>query len=140
MKSTVTMAALLLILIAFGTGCTDTVAPAAPTPVYVDTAPPAVPTGLWTTPTIHRVVKLAWKANATDNDLAGYQVYRMVHGQIVQLNASPITEPRFIDEAPLPGACIYAVTSIDDSGNESGWVQVRHNVETEDAEVRVELP
>ena len=121
-------------------GCTDTTAPTIPDTetVQIDTAPPAIPTGLWATPTERRSIKLAWDANTTDWDIKGYLVYRLAFGQIQLLTATPTAAPRFIDQAPLSSDCIYAVTSIDEAGNESGWTQIRYYREREDSELREE--
>jgi hypothetical protein len=121
-------------------GCTDTTAPTIPDTetVQIDTAPPAIPTGLWATPTERRSVKLAWDANTTDWDIKGYLVYRLAFGQVQLLTIAPTTESRFIDQAPLKSDCIYAVTSIDEAGNESGWTQIRYYREREESELREE--
>ena len=121
-------------------GCTDTTVPTIPDTdtVQIDTAPPAIPTGLWATPTERKSVKLAWDANRTDWDIKGYLVYRLAFGQVQLLTVSPTAAPRFIDQAPLNSGCIYAVTSIDETGNESGWTQIRYDREREESELREE--
>ena len=119
-------------------GCTDTTFPTAPPAeeILIDTAPPAIPTGLWVTPTEHSTVKLAWNPNHTDGDIKGYLVYRLAFDQVEPLTTEPVPEPRFIDQAPLNRPCLYAVTSIDEAGNESGWIQIRFSNEREDSERR----
>ncbi|MEN8006057.1 MAG: hypothetical protein ABFS42_03540 [Candidatus Krumholzibacteriota bacterium] len=121
-------------------GCTDTTAPTAPAPELplIDTAPPAIPTGLWATPTERYSVKLAWDPNTTDWDIKGYLVYRLAFGHVYPLTTEPTSEPRYVDKDPLDGPCLYAVTSIDEAGNESGWIQIRYNFEREDAVPRAE--
>ena len=136
MKTWMIAAAILLTLAM--AGCTDTTNPTAPPAeeILIDTAPPAIPTGLWATPTERRTVKLAWNPNTTDWDIKGYLVYRLAFDQVDLLTTEPTPEPRFIDQAPLNSPCLYAVTSVDETGNESGWIQVRYTNEREDLERR----
>lgn len=86
----------------------------------VDTTPPAVPVGLKATAQPDSV-QLSW-AGSSEPDLAGYRVYRNSGGgSFVELTASPIGTPSFID-AVVPGlvALSYRVTAVDTSGNASG--------------------
>ena len=138
MKNMMIVTAIMLTLAV--TGCTDTTDPTAtPTDeILIDTAPPAIPTGLWVTPTEHRTVKLAWNPNTTDWDIKGYLVYRLAFDKVNLLTTEPTPEPRYIDQAPLNSPCLYAVTSVDETGNESGWIQIRFSNEREDLERRTD--
>jgi hypothetical protein len=106
-------------------GCSsDDVSPAAPAPVAVDTAPPAVPTGL-AAASADLVVKLSWDANTVDSDLVGYMVYERIRGRSHALVDEPLLENRFIVRHP-PAECEYAVTAVDAAGNESALVVVHY--------------
>jgi hypothetical protein len=56
-----------------------------------------------------------------EEDVAGYNVYRIVAGKPERANQAPVTEPRFVDARP--GANLryvsYYVTAVDREGNES---------------------
>lgn len=89
-----------------------------------DIFPPAVPTGLVavSSPEEH-AIDLSWSSN-TENDLAGYIVYRREAGS----NAAPtrisppqpVTGPAFRDATAVPGKnYAYSVTAIDQDKNES---------------------
>jgi hypothetical protein len=91
----------------------------------VDAAPPSTPLGLQgSVQTAGKVILIGWRANP-DADLMGYNVYRAVHGTNAwqRLNGQLVLQPSFVDEA-LPtdanGIVDYAVTAVDQSGNESG--------------------
>lgn len=107
-------------------GCSTADSPTAPTRAALDTAPPAVPTGL-NAAAGRSAVKLSWQPNTTDPDWAGYHVYRLAFGSTWPLTSEPVTETRFLDRAPLAGYATYAVTSVDALGNESAWTQIRFN-------------
>ena len=92
-------------------------------PPPVDTSPPAIPTGLSVTAG-DCVVKLSWDINVVDTDLEGYNVYRLHADQSWDLTLAPVEKSCFIDCSPLNGDCIYRVTAVDISGNESAWTQV----------------
>ena len=100
----------------------------------IDTAPPAVPTGL-NAATGRSTVKLAWQPNVTDADMQGFHVYRMAFGQTWPLTETPVTGTGFVDRAPLLGYAIYAVTAVDEQGNESAWTQIRYNFNPSDVAV-----
>jgi len=88
----------------------------------VDTAPPAVPTNL--NASNHQAwVKIAWDANTVDSDFFGFNVYRHVFGGSYLITESPLQDSYFIDYYPLRKGCVYAVTAIDESGNESAWAE-----------------
>ncbi len=124
-----TTGALLLILLTGGfilAGCgggSDTQVAA---PVALDTAPPAVPTGL-AAATYNNRVKVAWLPNTTDGDLQGYLVYRLAFDQVLPLVDEPTSATFFVDASPLLRPCRYAVTSVDESGNESAWQVVYYS-------------
>jgi hypothetical protein len=103
-------------------------APAETTINARDVFPPAVPSGLITvsSPDEH-AIDLSWTPN-TENDLAGYIVYRRETGSSaapVRLSpAKPVTGPAFHDDTARPGArYAYSVSSIDLDGNESAHSQ-----------------
>lgn len=100
----------------------------------IDTAPPAVPTGL-NAATGRSTVKLAWLPNVTDADLQGFHVYRMAFGQTWPLTDGPVAGTGYVDRAPLLGSAIYAVTAVDRQGNESAWTQIRYNYDPSDVDV-----
>jgi len=103
-------------------GCsTDEASPAAPGAV-IDTAPPAVPTGLVAAVSDLRL-KLQWEPN-TDLDLAGYRVYEMAYGGVHALVTEPIADNHWTDPSPQSNPCDYAVTAVDAAGNESAWALV----------------
>jgi hypothetical protein len=113
-------------------GCSDSDDPVAPPPP--DTAPPAMPAGLVACPGCE-TVKLSWRPNTTDTDLAGYFVYRLAFGETWILTDEPVTEARFIDRAPLPGGATYAVAAVDVMGNESARLHFRYNYVDSDVEI-----
>jgi predicted phage tail protein len=83
-----------------------------------DTFPPAVPAGLMAVAGINSI-ELAWQPN-TEEDLAGYQVYRSVGGGAAERIAGPVDAPNFSDRAVEIGKKYsYTITSIDRTGNES---------------------
>jgi hypothetical protein len=89
-----------------------------------DVFPPAVPTGLVAvaSPDEH-AIDLSWSPN-TENDLAGYIVYRRdtaSQSPPVRISpATPLPGPAFRDPAPRPGVrYAYSVSAIDQDGNES---------------------
>ena len=84
-----------------------------------DTAP-GIPNGLTATPS-QDGISLAWDAN-TENDLAGYNVYRRVDGEadFSKLNNELLTSPGYEDtEAPAGQVSYYRVTAVDEADNES---------------------
>ncbi|QVT79689.1 Amylopullulanase [Nocardioides aquaticus] len=96
-------------------------APGQGTPAAVlDTTPPAVPTGVVATPG-NGHVGLAWSP-VTASDLDGYLVYRAptANGPWAKLTAIPNTATGY-DATGLTNGTTYwfAITSIDDTGNES---------------------
>jgi hypothetical protein len=111
-------------LILTGCGSDSGTAPQATAdPVVPDTAPPAVPTGL--AASAHKsTVKVAWLPNNSDSDFAGFMLYRLAFDQVWPLLDAPTTETTFIDRSPLQRSYRYAVTSIDEAGNESAWQEV----------------
>jgi fibronectin type 3 domain-containing protein len=68
-------------------------------------------------------VLLNWTASPSTG-VTGYNVYRStVNGSgYVKINASPVTELNYIDATVVDGQTYYYVTtSVDDSGDESGY-------------------
>jgi len=92
------------------------------TPPPPDTAPPAVPTGLATCAG-DCVVKISWDPNVVDSDFRGFNVYRLNAEESWDLTAEPIATSTFVDTSPLTSQCIYRVTSVDFTGNESAWAE-----------------
>jgi len=100
------------------------------TVAVLDTFPPGVPTALEAVPggatVSDRSIDLSWAPN-TDNDLAGYIVYRQevtstgqVAGSATRLNQSPVVGPAYRDQTAIPGhRYAYRVTAVDATGNES---------------------
>src|SRR6185295_12489938 len=83
-----------------------------------DTFPPAVPTGLTAVAGVNSI-ELAWD-RSTEEDFAGYQVYRSNDGSAPERIAGLIDAPTFSDRAvELGKKYSYAVTAVDRIGNES---------------------
>jgi len=84
----------------------------------LDTFPPAVPAGLTAVAGVNSI-ELAWARN-TEDDFAGYQVYRASEGGATERIAGPIDAPTFSDRAVEVGKKYsYTVTAVDRTGNES---------------------
>lgn len=83
-----------------------------------DRFPPAVPTGLAGLIGVNSV-ELAWE-RSIEKDLRGYRVYRAVGEAEWQKIADLIEAPSYGDKQVQPGTAYrYAVTSVDQLGNES---------------------
>ncbi len=83
-----------------------------------DTFPPAVPAGLIAVAGVNSI-ELSWQPN-TEDDLAGYQVYRSPAGGAAERIAGPVDAPNFSDRTVEIGKRYsYTITSIDRTGNES---------------------
>jgi hypothetical protein len=83
-----------------------------------DTFPPAVPVALTAVAGVNSI-ELAWQPN-TEEDLAGYQVYRSTGGGATERIAGPVDPPNFSDRAVEIGKKYsYTVTALDRTGNES---------------------
>jgi hypothetical protein len=79
---------------------------------------PAVPVGLMAVAGVNSI-ELAWQPN-TEDDLAGYQVYRSTGGGAAERIAGPVDAPNFSDRTVEIGKRYsYTITSIDRTGNES---------------------
>jgi hypothetical protein len=84
----------------------------------LDTFPPAVPAGVTAVAGVS-AIELAWERN-TEDDFAGYFIYRSTDGGAFERIAGPIDAPTYSDRAVAAGKKYsYAVTAIDKSGNES---------------------
>ena len=84
----------------------------------MDTFSPAVPIGLMAVAGVNSI-ELAWQPN-TEDDLAGYQVYRSTGGGAAERIAGPVDAPNFSDRTVEIGKKYsYTITSIDRTGNES---------------------
>lgn len=88
--------------------------------VYRDVYPPAAPSRLDALSEGNRV-RLVWTP-VDAPDLAGYLVFRAAgDGAPALLNASPVTDPFFTDEAVAQGTRYrYFVVAVDRAGNRSG--------------------
>jgi hypothetical protein len=83
-----------------------------------DTFPPAVPKGLSAVAGVNSI-ELVWDRN-TEDDFAGYQVYRAADGGAPERIAGPIDAPTFSDRTVEIGKKYsYTVTAVDRNGNES---------------------
>jgi hypothetical protein len=83
-----------------------------------DTFPPAVPSGVTAVAGVSSI-ELAWQPN-TEDDLAGYQVYRSVAGGAAERIAGPVDAPNFSDRTVEIGKRYsYTITAVDRTGNES---------------------
>jgi hypothetical protein len=98
--------------------------------IYPDVMPPAVPSDLVAVPS-DEGVELSWTP-CPDDDLLGYYIYRVESkipevpgvgfdgGRATRLNELPLESARYVDDGALESiGYVYAVTSIDDAGNES---------------------
>ena len=88
-----------------------------------DVFPPATPTGVqavYSGLAEQKFIDLTWAPN-TDNDLAGYYVYRHEQGAApVKISSDMVKTPAFRDGNIQPGhTYYYSVTAIDLRGNES---------------------
>ena len=108
------------------TGCSNENSINTVAAVTLDTAPPSVPTGLAASSNTS-VVKLAWDPNLINTDFQGFLVYRLAFDNAYLLTRTPIEEPNFVDQKPLGFPCGYAVSAVDQAGNESAWLEVRTN-------------
>jgi fibronectin type 3 domain-containing protein len=101
----------------------------------LDTFPPAIPTGLVAVAVAEeKAIDLSWQPD-TDEDLAGYIVYRIsVSGEASSSwqrvsGDQPIPTPAWRDPSVEPGHSYrYAVTAIDLTGHES-----KRSIETEES-------
>ncbi len=83
-----------------------------------DTFPPAVPVGLMAVAGVNSI-ELVWQRN-TEDDFAGYHVYRSTDGAPPQPIAGPLDAPTFSDRTVEIGKKYsYTVTATDRNGNES---------------------
>ena len=83
-----------------------------------DTFPPAVPAELTAVAGVNSI-ELSWRPN-TEEDLAGYQVYRSVEGSVPERIAGPVDAPNFSDRTVEIGKKYsYTITAVDRTGNES---------------------
>lgn len=97
-----------------------------------DDSPPAPVAGLSVTP-VPQGILLSWSPSP-DPDLAGYVVYRGTsEGELDPLTAQLLLTSSYTDTETSPGTTyFYAVTAVDESGNESAVAQAAQ-VTTPDA-------
>ena len=65
----------------------------------------------------HRAL-LRWQP-CSDEDLAGYHVYRTEDHGWRKISGSPCIWSSYVDDDPPPGGCCYAVAAVDTAGNTS---------------------
>jgi hypothetical protein len=83
-----------------------------------DKTPPAAPRDLKLEKKGGAVL-LSWAPN-TENDIAGYNVYRLTSGKPEKINSSIVPQGAFTDTGPGTDRFVsYQVTAVDRSGNES---------------------
>ena len=84
---------------------------------FVDTFPPAAPTGL-TAVASQGAISLIWQANA-ESDLAGYVVLRGVapSTELTPMMTAPIEDTTFRDTVRPGVRYVYAVRAVDKAGN-----------------------
>lgn len=83
-----------------------------------DIFPPAVPEGLTGVPGVG-AIELVWERN-TEEDFAGYNVFRALGGGAFQKIAGPIDAPTYSDRDIEAGKTYrYSISSLDRTGNES---------------------
>jgi fibronectin type 3 domain-containing protein len=88
-----------------------------------DEFPPAVPEGLAGVPGVG-AIELIWQRN-TEEDFAGYNVYRAAAGGAFQKIAGPIDAPAYSDHDIEAGKSYrYQVSALDRTGNESARTAV----------------
>lgn len=86
---------------------------------YIDTTPPAIPTGLTATAG-NGEISLGWNQN-TELDFAGYNLYR--NG--TKINGNLLTGTTYIDQGLTNGTeYSYQLSAVDQIGNESGKTAV----------------
>lgn len=84
----------------------------------MDVFPPGVPAELMAVAGVNSI-ELAWQPN-TEEDLAGYQVYRSAGGGAPERIAGPVDAPNFSDRTVEIGTKYsYTITAVDRTGNES---------------------
>ncbi len=129
MRRTLTLVLMLPLLLGL-TACSSGDSPVMPAAPLVDTAPPVAPTGLSASTEGLRLVKIAWQPNVTDPDLVGYRLTRTGCGMTVVLMDTPQLVERYVDDNPFAGLATYAVTAVDDAGNESPVALVVHEYDS----------
>jgi hypothetical protein len=86
--------------------------------IPLDIFPPAVPAGGTAVAGVN-AIELAWERN-TEDDFAGYSIYRSTDGGAFERIAGPIDAPTYSDRAVEAGKKYsYAVSATDKTGNES---------------------
>jgi hypothetical protein len=84
----------------------------------MDMFPPAIPAEVTGVPGVN-ANELAWQRN-TEDDFAGYFIYRSVDGGPFERVAGPVDAPTYSDRAIDAGKKYsYAVSAVDKTGNES---------------------
>lgn len=105
-------------------------------PTSVDTAPPAMPTGLTAEPAADGVV-ISWDPNTTDADLAGFIVERTVRGSELMLIEEPTDVTECVDPAPIAGyENIYSVSAVDLAGNLSAYATITVTLPSDEPRIR----
>ena len=90
------------------------------TAMPVDKTPPRIP-GEVEAEKRGNAVLITWKEN-TDNDLAGYNIYRVIGGEQEKINKDTSKDNSYLDQrTPNERFVSYTVTAIDKAGNESDF-------------------
>ncbi len=116
-KALLTLLAIVLVALV-SSGCSSS--SSSSSPAEVDTAPPAVPTGLGAG-YVDGIVKVGWDANLLDADFAGFVVARFANGATVELMDTPANITTFVDQNPIAGITEYWVAGVDQTGNQSAY-------------------
>ncbi len=86
--------------------------------VPIDKTPPAIPKEVKAVKK-GKGILVTWKENE-EEDLVGYNLYRIGNGKTEKLNEEEIPDPVFLDtRPPAIRYASYCVTSVDEAGNES---------------------
>jgi hypothetical protein len=131
MRNTTWMLMMALAMTIGAVGCGSDDNDNSPVAPPVDTAPPALPSGLAVTydPATLDVV-VTWDPNTTDADFVGFLVSRTAAGATERLVYEPLNETAFTDNALGVGRTLtYRVFSVDETGNVSAAATVDVQIE-----------
>ncbi len=131
MRNTTWMLMMALAMTIGAAGCGSDDNDPSPVAPPVDTAPPALPSGLAVTydPATLEVV-VTWDPNTTDADFAGFLVSRTVSGETEDLVDEPQNTTEFVDSVQNSSReATYLVSSVDETGNISAAATVELHVD-----------
>jgi hypothetical protein len=123
-RLTILLASILLLGLA-ACGGDDPAPVSTPLVPTIDTAPPAPPTGV-SCANLASTVKVSWEAGDHDVDFVGIRLTRTAANGTVVLVDQPVDIDRWVDDHPFAGVATYAVTAVDEEGNESAAATVVH--------------